>query len=62
MIANLRFLTPYRLPCLIERASVNALDLEAVMERPARLIIHFLEILVPENNLLGLENTAHLIS
>ena len=62
MVANLGFLTPYRLPGLIECACVNAFYLKAVMERPAWLIIHFPDILIPENNLLGLEHTAHLIS
>ena len=62
MVANLRLLTPYRLPGLIERASVNALDLEAVMERPARFLVHFLDIFIPVNEFLGLEHTAHFIS
>ena len=62
MVANLGFLTPYRLPGLIECACVNAFHLKAVMERPAWLTIHFPDILVPENNLLGLKHTAHLIS
>ena len=62
MVANLRLLAPYRLPCLIESASVNALHLEAVMERPARFLIHFLDILVPENQFLSLEHTTHFIS